>query len=346
MKIIRALGKVLAIVILLILLVLGLATLLEYRPQEVTELAPVEGDRVFNQKEFSVLIYNIGYGGLGDDADFFMDGGSSVHPQSKEVVEKNLEGIAQELKDHPVDFYLFQEVDLSSKRSYGLNQQAFIEKSLGLKGSFGTNYKAFYVPYPLPTIGKVHSGLLSLSSYRSDRVYRKSLPVPFSWPTRTMNLKRCLLVEEFPIEGSEQKLILINLHLEAYDSGEGKKLQSETLLHLAQSYYAQGHYVLAGGDWNQLFPGSEEPVPERGDQWIPGKLMKEDLPDGWRYIADLGTPSCRSLHEAYEGEGHLVYYIDGYLASPNLTLESVETLDFGFTHSDHHPVLLKMRLGE
>lgn len=346
MKIIRAFGKMFVVILALLILLLGIATVLEYRPDDITELAVVKREKVFDRKEFSVLIYNLGYAALGQDADFFMDGGTSVYPEAKEIVEKNLEGIADELKAHPVDFYLLQEVDLSSKRSYGMDQQSFLEKTLGLQGYFGTNYKAYYVPYPWPTIGKVHSGLLSLSSYASDRAYRKSLPVPFSWPMRTMNLKRCLLVEEFPIAGSDKKLILMNLHLEAYDSGEGKRLQSETLLQLAEDYYAQGHYVLAGGDWNQLFPGSVEPVRKRDDQWVPGKLNSDDLPDGWRYVADLTTPSCRSLHGPYEGEDHLVYYIDGYLASPNLQIESVETLDLDFTHSDHHPVLLRMRFDE
>ena len=48
------------------------------------------------------------------------------------------------------------------------------------------------------------------------------LPCPFSWPTRIANLKRCLLVERIPIADSDKELVLVNLHLEAYDDGEGK----------------------------------------------------------------------------------------------------------------------------
>jgi hypothetical protein len=38
--------------------------------------------------------------------------------------------------------------------------------------------------------------------------------------------------------------------------------------------------------------------------------------------------------------------IDGFLVSPNVRVESVETLDEGFACTDHNPVLLKVSLEE
>ena len=44
---------------------------------------------------------------------------------------------------------------------------------------------------------------------------------------------------------------------------------------------------------------------------------------------------------------HIVaYVIDGFLISPNVTVESVQTVDEGFENSDHNPVLLTVSLGE
>lgn len=331
-------------VFLILFVLVGLMTLLEYNPPAIDEINIASREKEFEVDGFSVLIYNIGYGGLGKDADFFMDGGSAVLAESKEKVHENLSGIVKEVKENPADFYLFQEVDLPSKRSYRVDQKAFLEENLGLKGHFVANYKAAYVPYPWPTIGKVHSGLLSLSEYKLLRSYRMSLPGSFSWPVSTVNLKRCLLVEEFPIKGSDKKLVLMNLHLEAYDSGEGKLLQSKALLELAEGYYADGHYVLAGGDWNQLFPGSEKFKIQSKEYWTPGHLSQEELPKGWTYLSDASVASCRSLHAPLGGKDHQMYLIDGYLASPNLSLESIKTIDLGFTHSDHHPVLVKLKL--
>lgn len=326
-----------------LLLALGFLSLVEYRPREIEgiELGP---PRALDKKEITLLSYNIGYGALGKEEDFFMDGGKKVRPESKLIVENYLSGLLEEIQQHPGDFYLLQEVDQNSKRSYGINQREFLEEGLGLKGNFAANFKALYVPFPLPPIGKVDSGLLTLSSYGPQLAYRKSLPVPFSWPVRTVNLKRCLLVEEYEVQDSDKKFVLINLHLEAYDDGEGKVLQSKELLRLAQDYYHKGHYVLVGGDWNQTFPGGEIYPQLSEDLWSGGKLVQEDLPPAWRYVSDPSVPSCRSNHQAYQGPGHQVYLIDGFLLSPNLEEISVKTIDYGFTNSDHHPLELKLRL--
>ena len=56
-----------------------------------------------------------------------------------------------------------------------------------------------------------------------------------------------------PLEGTDKELVLINFHLEAYDSGEGKIAQSKMLAEKLESEYQQGNYVIAGGDFNQTF---------------------------------------------------------------------------------------------
>ena len=38
------------------------------------------------------------------------------------------------------------------------------------------------------------------------------------------------------------------------------------------------------------------------------------------------------------------YVIDGFILSPNVELVSVNTLDEGFTYSDHNPVKLQVKL--
>lgn len=55
--------------------------------------------------------------------------------------------------------------------------------------------------------------------------------------------------------------MLVNLHLEAYDDGEGKIAQTKQLREFIQSEYEKGNYVIAGGDLNQVFPGSLERLP-------------------------------------------------------------------------------------
>ena len=113
--------------------------------------------------------------------------------------------------------------------------------------------------------------------------------------------------------------------------------------------YLKGNYVIAGGDFNQIFPGGLEQYPnEHPDLWTPGLLEEESLPEGFRYCYDLSVPSCRLLNQPYDPSdtANTQYYvIDGFIVSPNVTVENVEGLDLGFENADHNPVLITVTLG-
>lgn len=76
------------------------------------------------------------------------------------------------------------------------------------------------MPYPVPPYGHIEAGILTLTNVQPTEATRIQLPCPFSWPVRTLNLKRCLDVERIPVENSDKELVLINLHLEAYDKND------------------------------------------------------------------------------------------------------------------------------
>lgn len=326
-------------------------TLTEYRPEPQQMLA-VSGASVptLDKKSVTVLSWNIGYCALGSESDFFMDGGKDVRPASVELVQKNLDGIRGILSAQDADFLLLQEVDSDSKRSYDLDELTALREETSRASAFALNFSCKYVPYPWPPIGKVHAGLLTSSRYSISEATRISLPCPFSWPVSMVNLKRCLLVSRIPLAGSEKELVLVNLHLEAYDDGEGKLAQPRHLRELLAAEYEKGNYVVAGGDWNQLFPDTETVWPNtHRELWTPEFLDESELAEGWHYVWDETVPSCRLLNQPYDptdAENTQYYVIDGFLISPNLSLERVETLDAGFAFSDHNPVALTLRLGD
>ena len=242
---------------------------------------------------------------------------------------------------------MLQEVDTDSKRSYGYDQWRQYEFDLeNYESRFALNYSCDYVPYPVTEpIGRVHSGVATYSRYDITAATRYRLPCPFSWPVRIANLKRCLLVTRIPIDGSEQELVLVNLHLEAYDDGEGKEAQTAMLLQILQEEYAKGNYVIAGGDFNQSFPDGTDRYPiASGADWTPGTLG--DLPAGWRYAWDSAAPTCRLLNQPYSAgsSGTQFYVIDGFILSPNVEPVSVRTQDAEFAVTDHNPVVLEARL--
>ena len=346
--------KVLLIIVLVIVAaaagLIAWLSIAEYRPEAVEELnftARDESAPALPQGEsLTVLSWNIGYAGLGSNADFFMDGGENVKSSDRVRVESNLLNISQLLYgENAPDLVLLQEVDTNSSRTYNIDQSACLA---GANAAHALNYSCPFVPFPLPPIGKVNSGVFTTTDYAIDRAERVSLPCPFSWPVNTANLKRCLLVSYLPIEGSDRQLVLVNLHLEAYDDGEGKITQTRQLNEFIQAEYEKGNYVIAGGDFNQIFPGSLEVYPNTHPElWEPGVLTEDMLPVGWSYAYDLRVPSCRLLNRPYDPEdteNTQHYVIDGFILSPNVTLESVETLDEGFIASDHNPVLLRVTL--
>ena len=325
-------------------------TVREYKPADVEDL-PVQFAPTSNDfpvpAELDILTWNIGYGGLGAESDFFMDGGTQSRPADKAVVEQYIAGISQQLSSLAPDLIMLQEVDVDSSRTYGIDQS----ERLGLAVSVhALNYSCDFVPIPWPPIGKVHSGLMTTSpgNYRIDSAQRIALPCPFSWPVSAANLKRCLLVTYLPVERSEAQLVLVNLHLEAYDDGEGKIAQTNQLRSFIQSEYEKGNYVIAGGDFNQIFPGSLDVYPNTHEElWEPGVLDDSMLPEGWSLAYDLSTPTCRLLNQPYDPADTVntqYYVIDGFILSPNVQLQSVETVDLGFANSDHNPVKISVKL--
>lgn len=324
----------------------------EFNPGDVTDVkieanSEVGGLKPFLDEEFSVISWNIGYAGLGKDSDFFMDGGSNVSSADQDTVSASLLGIYKTLYSDadPATIFMLQEVDKNSSRTYGKDETEI----LGINNStYALNYSCRFVPYPVPPIGRVNSGLLTTTVYDIDSAERISLPCPFDWPVSTANLKRCLLVSYLPISGTDSKLVIVNLHLEAYDDGEGKIAQTKQLREFIRSEYEKGNYVIAGGDFNQIFPNGLEKYPNtHKENWEPGTITDDIMPEGWTLAYDLETPTCRLLNQPYDPsdtENTQYYVIDGFILSPNVELVSVNTLDEGFTYSDHNPAKLQVKL--
>lgn len=347
-------AAVIGAVILFTILFFLFLTIVEYRPKPVEEVAFTTGSEMLLQgKPYSIMTWNIGYAGLGKDEDFFMDGGKKVRPDSKEVVEKYFSGIKETIGTHTADIIFIQEIDVKSKRTWKINEYEDLKKFTGKGGAFAYNYKCTYVPIPFPPIGHMESGVSILSDFETASAQRRSLPVPFKWPVRIANLKRCILVSRIPVYenggASGKELVLAAFHLEAFDSGEGKIAQTKALKEFLDSEYAKGNYVIAGGDFNQKFPGSTNFEPVWKDGWLPGQLDADMLEPGWQFVFDDSKPTCRSNQRTYndaDAAAHNWQYhvIDGFIISPNIEKLSVNVIDEDFQNSDHNPVFMNFIL--
>ena len=346
----------LTLVIIVVLAAVALFAFLsatEYKPADRATL-DVEGKAQQTLAEgdsLTIVTWNIGYGALGDNADFFMDGGKSVMTASKDRVKLNMAGILEELGKMDSDIVFLQEVDRDSTRSRHIDEYELVQSILiEQQSSFANNFKVAFLPYPIPPIGKVDSGVATFSSYPIASSERVQLPIPFSWPVRMANLKRCVLVSRVPVEGTDKELVLMNLHLEAYDSGEGKVAQTKMLAQLLQAEAEKGNYVIAGGDFNQIFSSADvNAYPNLGGEWTPGLIDVDAIEGDWQFLMDASAPSCRSLRTPLKGADpdpskFQYYLIDGFIVSGNLRVDSLATQDLGFVNTDHNPVLMQVTL--
>ena len=345
---------IIGIPVLCVVLFFLFLTIVEYRPKPIEDVPYTSGNEMLVRgKPVSIMSWNIGYAGLGKDEDFFMDGGKKGHPDSKAVVEGYFSGIKQTIGTHTPDILFVQEIDIKSARSYKINQVEAMKNFTGKGGSFAYNYNCVFVPIPFPPMGRIQSGVSIFTNFETTSAQRRALPVPFTWPTRVANLKRCILVTRIPVYenggASGKELVLANFHLEAYDSGEGKIAQTKALKEFLDSEYAKGNYVIAGGDFNQKFPGSEAYPVISPDGWIPGQLDPSIAEGGWQFVYDDSKPTCRSLEAPYndaKAAAHdwQYYVIDGFIISPNIDKLSVNIIDADFQHSDHNPVYMTFEL--
>lgn len=349
-RILRDVGLGILAIVLLVAYFFGWLTVGEFRPDDV-ERVEINGTSkyvLYPGTSLRIVSWNIGYGALGDNADFFMDGGSGVITSDQWRVEANVQSVINELAYIDPDMILLQECDVDSRRSYSIDEVTWITDELSYgQYTFAYNYRCLFVPYPIPPIGGVNSGLLTMSAYTVRSSERIQLPCPFSWPVRLANLKRCLLVDRLPISGTGKELVLVNLHLEAYDNGEGKIAQTEMLREFLQAEVAKGNYVIAGGDFNQIFSSIENPYPVREGVWQPGEIDVSVFDDGWQFLMDTSLPSCRSLDRPLVGEDtedFQFYLIDGFIVSEGIEILDLQTRDLGFVNSDHNPVVLEVRL--
>lgn len=349
-RILKILGFIALLLVFFVIIGFVILQVTEYKPKEREALSPIGtpskqltvGDTV------TILTYNVGYLSLDQSQDFFLDGGKGVMPKTDENVKRNLAGVKQIIQDQNPEICLLQEVDIKAKRSYYMNQ--FEELSKGFKGTatFSMYHKCLCIPYPFPNmVGYVEAGMAVLNQYENIAT-RIALPSAYQFPMKAVMFKRNLLKQEIPIANSDKKLIVIDLHLEAYDDGNTRLQQLEILKKEMQAEYAKGNYVIAGGDFNQTFPNidaTKYPVVDTSN-FQAATIPNDFLPEGWQYGVDDRVPSCRLLNQPYQPESEKTQYyvLDGYLVSPNITIQTVETIHTDFEYTDHQPVVMKFAL--
>lgn len=317
---------------------------------------------------YTVMTYNLGFGAYSPEYSFFMDSGvmksgetvTGIYAKgmSEADVRKNVNGQISVLREANADFYFCQETDTDADRSYHIDMRGGITAAMTEYGStYAENFHTALLLYPFnDPIGRSNSGILTLSRYRIDNAVRRSFPVTEDFIDKLFDLDRCFSVQYLPVEGSEHMLVLINLHMSAYDKGGTIRAKQLTMLNavLAEER-AKGNYVVAGGDFNHCliadnFESDEDALSyfaseQKTPDWVKNSVLHaSELAEGFSIVAPMNEATCRGADIPYEKGVNYSTVIDGFLLSDNVEAIQVQTTDTQYAYSDHNPVSLRFQL--
>lgn len=374
-KIVRVTAITLAVLLgLIILIVVGYVIYVAAQYYRIEDNAALEVNgtaqtQIETGKDYSVVSYNLGFGAYSPEYSFFMDTGEMndgaktcgiyAKGMSKEDVDKNVKGQIETLKSLSADFCFLQEVDERADRSYHINMREEISGGLsGYASTYAYNFHTANLLYPFnDPIGKSDSGILTLSRYKVDGAVRRSFPVTDNFIDKLFDLDRCFSVQRLPVGGSDKTLVMINLHMSAYDQGgKIRAKQLEMLNGVLSAEYAAGNYVVAGGDFNHCliadgFESDEEALSfyeskQKVPEWVKGSILHgAELADGFEIKASAaGAATCRGADMPYEKGVNYETVIDGFIVSDNIEVTEEGTVDIAYAYSDHNPVKMTFKL--
>lgn len=320
-------------------------TVTEFKPKDeqisvTSNMSPLIPDTM------TLVTWNIGYCGLGEEMDFFYEGGKLVKPKRALYNQYKKEVMQRLATFKAADIIFLQEIDSSASRSYNDNQLNSIRKILPHELLFSLNYNA-WVPIPITNpMGKVKAGLATLTKYKPNSAKRIYYESSYSWPKSLFMLKRCFIETRYKTKTGKE-LVLINTHNSAFDDAtELREKELAILQKIMIGEYNNGNYMIVGGDWNQNPPSFDTATVMKiyNPKFIRPSIENEYLPKDWIYAFDRHHTTNRDVNIPYKEGFTTSSLIDFFILSPNVTLQSVEVIPTGYKESDHQPVVLKISL--
>jgi endonuclease/exonuclease/phosphatase family metal-dependent hydrolase len=288
-----------------------------------------------------LMVWNIGYSGLGEESDFQADGGKMLRPPSRKAVERNLAGIQAVLREESPDILLMQELAAAGFLTHSVDVLSGVKDALpGYGMVFSSDIRTRLLPGPL---GLRH-GLGTFTRVAAERTKLVRLTEE---PEPIMGfIQRRYHVQVTELDVSGAPWVILNVHLSAFDEGAGTRMQQvREVLDLAQSHYQQGKAVVLGGDWNMRLAATD--FPYQSDEsalfWV-HDFPRDALRPGWQVVIDPAIPTTRTNEQPYKSGMNYTTIIDGFIVSPNITVEEVRGLDLGFAITDHQPVIATLSL--
>jgi endonuclease/exonuclease/phosphatase family metal-dependent hydrolase len=282
-----------------------------------------------DSETLTVVSYNLGYlSGLTNQQAVGRD--RNLYTTNQTTALAALQGIQP-------DVLALQEVDFDAYRSFNINQQFAISTALGLPyAAIAINWDKRYIPFPYwppqAHFRAVTSGQAVLSRHpirHNQRLVLEKVPTnPFYY--NALYLDRVAQVTE--IDRSGQPLMVINVHLEAFDAPTRTR-QTEVVQRLAEAY-AQTFPVVLLGDFNSDLNRTAE-----GDSRSIQALL--DSPVFASAMAVQTLPPAKTATFPSDQPQYTLDYI--FYTPQTLALVDVSVVTAAAQASDHLPVRATLR---
>lgn len=300
---------------------------------------------------YTAISYNIGYGSYPQSYSFFMDGGKYSRAYSAQAVDKSLAGVVKTTHAIDPDIAFYQEVDVDGDRSQHVDEVKKLASGMpDYDRVFAQNYDSAYLFYPFTQpIGAAKSGLVTLARGPITSSRRYSLPVDTDY-NKLMDLDRAFSMSRVSVDNGKS-LVLVNIHLSAFTPNHAiQEAQFAKLFKAIAKSYAQGDYVIVGGDYNhRVIPNAPEVfhTSAKPQTWT-HPFPVDQLPKGFTQptsgLAEAAMPSARGLDKPWDSAKSFKTLIDGFIVSPNVDVHRVQVVDTDFKYSDHNPVKMTFSL--
>ncbi len=322
-----------------------------------TDITPMNWD-IFNQ--LPVMSWNIKFGG--GRIDFWFDCyGDRVLMTENEVLV-NLQGLADLINGEQPFIVLLQEVDVNSKRS------AYIDQIQWLLDHTHLNYAAYASQWqnqfiPSDGLGPTDSGNAVLSVYPLSEGERIALPLRSDQDalTRHFYLKRNIL--KVRVDVPYQTIWVLNVHTSAYAQDGTKKDQLDIFKDEMDALNDMGFGFIAGGDLNEIPPGSINTHDFPDAVCEDEEFMADDYREELDWLNDIyasyypAIPLADYLAEENNGDTINPYYthttdkngwwtrkIDYLFTNMNSFFSDGRVLQNTMPLSDHAPVLVNISI--
>lgn len=212
---------------------------------EYEKLTEIKVDyQLKNDSIFSIVTYNIGY----------LSGMTNNLPvaKPKSLFDENMQQVLSETKKMNPDIMAFQEIDYNASRSYNINQEEEIANlGYGFRAT-AVNWDKRYLPFPYWPIsmhfGKVVSGQSIISKYSLKNQQRFVLQRVADAPFHRNAFYLDRLAQIVKVTLNKQEVVLINVHLEAFDKNTRVNQFDEVLALFNQ--YKKDYPTILLGDFN------------------------------------------------------------------------------------------------